>query len=432
MRGTVLRLPRAALLVFVCAIPLGEIALWPGMPLLTPTKAAFGLLLAAVCAAVARDWRPVTARHRFAVLLLLGTAAAVSAALAPGRTRAALFAVRLIALGLFCQLTVWVVRETRSTGSVLAALFVSACLLSVLGIAQTVTGRTVCGLGHYGPFGRLIDVVGATADGSVSVVRNSATFDHPNLFGAFLAGALPAGVALTAGLDRRPVLRMAAAIGVLLMTVAVVFTLSRSAWLAATAGMGLMAVRRRTAPFAVGIPLLGVILAVMLLPPAARGVLWQRGGTMQQYDAGRLYSWRAAARMIAARPVTGVGPGHFDLVYDDYAEDRRAYRQNRRHTMDAHNTVLDVAAEYGLPAAGACIAAAVLALGSAFAARRRMPAGDTDAVFAGLAAVLLVALFNSIQYEEVLWLFMGLAWARQPAARSARPGNGPGGGAPPA
>ena len=420
MRAGMLQLPRAALLVFVCAMPLGEIALWPGMPLLTPTKTAFALLLAAVGVAVARGWRPAIERGRFAALLLLGTTAALAAALAPGRAQALLFARRLIALGVFCQLTVWVVRATRAQRAVLGTVFVTACLLAMLGIVQTVSGRTFFGLGQYEPFGRLIDVACTTSRGPVSVVRNSATFDHPNLFGAFLAGALPAGVAVTAGLDRRPVLRMAAALGVLLMAVSTVFTLSRSAWLAAAVGLGLMAARRRTAPFAVGIPLLGAVLAVLLLPPASRAVLWQRGGTVQAYDAGRLYAWRAAARMIAARPLTGVGPGHFDRVYDDYATDRRDYRQNRRHTMDAHNTVLDVAAEYGLPAAAACVAAAGLALGAAFAARRRMRDGETDAVFAGLVAVLLLALLNSIQYEEILWLLMGLAWAPRPAAPPAR------------
>lgn len=113
----------------------------------------------------------------------------------------------------------------------------------------------------------------------------------------------------------------------------------------------------------------------------------------------RLAPWASASEMIAARPLLGHGPGSFCVESTSYraaAEGRWHRRLQNPHAPsgafnEAHNDMLQFAAEAGIPASAALIAAfALLAAGLV----RRGSEGE---------GVLLAALLVSIGVASLTW-----------------------------
>ena len=59
----------------------------------------------------------------------------------------------------------------------------------------------------------------------------------------------------------------------------------------------------------------------------------------------RWYYWTASAKMIADRPLLGVGPGNFANAYLKYRRD-----QAEEEVQNPHNLFAHALAEYGVPA----------------------------------------------------------------------------------
>lgn len=113
-------------------------------------------------------------------------------------------------------------------------------------------------------------------------------------------------------------------------------------------------------------------IAVLLFAGLAPAKYWDRVGSIQgyQHDSSardRLSSWNVATRIAEERPLTGVGPGNFLVVYDRYKNDFRM-----PHV--AHNTVLQVAADSGLPAAALFVALLLTSIAAAWRLGRRASA----------------------------------------------------------
>jgi O-antigen ligase len=412
----------AAYLLFLCAIPFGDTALIPHHPWLTATKLTFLFLLAAVGGEILRGWRP---RVRVAFLVLGGAllcGALLSTLGSSASASSAVFFLRLGGLTVFGWITAAVVTEAAgAAAAILTTLFGVAATLSLLGIYQTLSGHTLGTLGFYEPFGRLIDIYRSTDSGGAALFRASATFDHPYLFGAFLLGALPYGMARFIAPNRTVLATSAFGSGIVVCLIALVFTFSRGAWLgllAIAAAFGLWRAGRFRLGLLAG---LSVLLAAALLSSSGRELLWARGGTVQSYDAGRLFSFHTAWRMMIRHPFLGVGLEQFDRVYRDYAAPGEVYHQNPLHRMDAHNTWLDIGAEGGL-AMLAPFAGLALALGIHL--RRKWRAADglralqpaEFAVMAGLLGLLAQSLTHSLEYQEILWLMVGIGFAGLPPA----------------
>jgi putative inorganic carbon (HCO3(-)) transporter len=111
----------------------------------------------------------------------------------------------------------------------------------------------------------------------------------------------------------------------------------------------------------------------------------------------------AALRMIGDSPLLGVGPLNFKSLSTLYT--------GLHEGNIAHNSFLEIAAEFGLPA----LAVFVLLLAATFrtlgrAARldgspeARELAGWAEGLRSGLAGFLVAGFFISAQYEKILWL----------------------------
>jgi O-antigen ligase len=417
MKGTQPRV--IAYLVFLATIPLGEIQVLPGCPWLTITKLTFFCLLAVLAHAFCRKgWRPPPPPP--AIYLSIGVltfAACLAAALSAKPADSIPHVVRLAGACLLYLITRSLASEPEFAGKTLRTLVCIAIVLSLLGIYQTLTGKTISGLGEYGYFGRLIEVFYTTRHGEVSIVRASATFDHPNIFGTFLIGVLPSCLLL--GRPRGKIVP-AVLVGTAVATclVALAYTFSRSAWLGGLVGAILVAAVSPALRLRIALLFVISLAAAMLLLPGFRTAILKRSVGAESYDTGRINSWHTASRMIADRPLLGVGPGRFHDAYSEFADPKEVYRQNPRHHMDAHNTYLDLAAEGGILT---LLPFCLLLFGVVrngwrhwHRIQRAKPPDNTNqaaelAIFAGCAAILVQSMFQSLQYEEIWWILLALA-----------------------
>jgi len=157
--------------------------------------------------------------------------------------------------------------------------------------------------------------------------------------------------------------------------------------------------------------MLALLACIVVLPTdvgtRALATIFQDGGALpaglETSNRAHIALFWAALRMIADNPLIGVGPMNFKDLSTTYT--------GLDIANIAHNSFLEIAAEFGLPALGVFL----LLLGSTFATLRRAirfgPSAESRAIAgwaeglrSGLTGFLVSAFFISAQYEKVLWL----------------------------
>jgi len=197
---------------------------------------------------------------------------------------------------------------------------------------------------------------------------------------------------------------------------ALAFSLSRSGWLGALAGVCVLATfaarpRQRTAVMAAAALALAVAALLVLFSPLRM--------LNQDPPSFRLGIWRDSLSVIAQRPVTGWGQDTMGLVFGRHQSADWVVGSNIDR---AHSMPLDLAATQGLLGLGACSwLFGVWWLG--IWRRRELPgsAGIAGAAAAYLASVLLN--FDWAPATAAFWLLAGAGWPQQGRAE---PGGQPG------
>ena len=197
------------------------------------------------------------------------------------------------------------------------------------------------------------------------------------------------------------------------LSVALVVTLTRSAWIGACAGAGLLLVLRDRR-----LLWLAPVAAAALLFVAPAQVTDRIYSTFDLQDPtnrDRLAMVTAGAGMVRDHPLTGVGPGLVEVAYADYRPEN-AVNETNPHL---HNVPLQIAAERGLPALalwGWFIAAVVRDL----TRRLREPASRAPAAagLAAIAAMLAAGLFE-YNFGDSEFLMLLLVLVTLPAASAA-------------
>jgi len=163
-------------------------------------------------------------------------------------------------------------------------------------------------------------------------------------------------------------------------------------------------------------------MLVMPSSPIARLLFADRSANIGQ-DA-RLKLWQAGLRMIADRPLVGVGVGRFKMNAPRYGAD-----DDPELVHIAHNTYISVGAEMGLPGL-------VLYLGLYWATLRslvrqharavQVGAGLLEVASEGLAIGLVAfgvaAFFVSAEYQKLFWLVIFVSMCLPPLLQSVRRG----------
>jgi O-antigen ligase len=186
------------------------------------------------------------------------------------------------------------------------------------------------------------------------------------------------------------------------LAVAVALTSTRSAWVGVCAGVALLFALKDFRLFAV-LPVVAAIFFAL-----APGMITKRFVSMfDNKDPTRIDRVAMAhegERMIAAHPLTGVGPNMVERLYVEYRGDDAVNKINPH----LHNNLLQIAAERGLPALVVWlwfVVALARDLGRRFAtgSQRYLSA----AALAALVALLTAGLFEyNFGDSEVLMLFL--------------------------
>ncbi|HET9323357.1 MAG TPA: O-antigen ligase family protein [Gaiellaceae bacterium] len=253
------------------------------------------------------------------------------------------------------------------------------------------------------------------AEAFVRGPRAQGLFKDPNVFGPFL---VPAALILMEETVAPRLFRLRAAAKLVLvsvLTIGVVFSFSRAAWLNLAVGtvvlLAVLALRRGGGRRAMSLLAASLVAGAALFAAVAAtssvDFLSQRAG-VQAYDTQR-FSAQASSLELATEHPLGIGPGQFERVSD----------------VSAHSTYMRALAEEGLP--GLLVVLALLLLTLGFAARNVALGADTygigsAALLAAWCGLLANSSFVDTLHWRHLWFVAALIWAGT-ALRAGYPGR---------
>lgn len=295
-------------------------------------------------------------------------------------------------------LTVRLVDEDARKHAVYALLG-SGVVLAAIGIAQRVTGTV------------LYNVKVSEGYFAATSLRVNSLFWDPNMFGRFLVLVIVFAIIELVG-KRSPLMRWLAASALVLSAPTLVFTFSRSSWMALGFAAILLVWRFLGATKALAVVvalLLIVVLAFSLIDAPAFNVPYKLGVRFywERFFGGRLALVQGGVAMFAAHPVIGVGLGGFPSAFPRY---RPAGFGGS--VVESHNSVVTAAAELGI--IGLALFAWLL-VRYVDVARRALSARSDDALLGVAAVVGTAVLFvHSLFYGAFLedpftWFLLSLA-----------------------
>jgi len=198
------------------------------------------------------------------------------------------------------------------------------------------------------------------------------------------------------------------------LVVALALTFTRNAWIGGCVAVGLLFALKDFRLTA----LLPVILAALFVL-APDGLVNRLTSTFDAQDPAnqdRFAMIEIGARIVADRPLTGVGPNMVPVVYDQYRPDYAVNTVNPH----LHNVILQIAAERGLPALAAWAWFVIVLVVTLFRMFRQPPANQDSvrpdqrrvlsaAALASTVAMLAAGLFeHNFGDSEFLMLFLVL------------------------
>ena len=186
------------------------------------------------------------------------------------------------------------------------------------------------------------------------------------------------------------------------LLVALTMTLTRSAWVGVSVGVGLLLVLKDLRLTAL-IPVV-VALLFALAPDSVTDRLMSVSNLRDPSSRDRIAMFQTGAAMIRDHPLAGVGPNMVERVYPQY-RDRDSVQKVNPHL---HNVPLQIAAERGLPALAIWIAFVAILATAVFrlfrtSADRTLPAAALAAIGSMLAAGIFEYNFGD---SEFLMLFL--------------------------
>ena len=174
------------------------------------------------------------------------------------------------------------------------------------------------------------------------------------------------------------------------LSVAVALTFTRSAWVGACAGAAVLLALKDFRLMAT----LPVVAAIFFAaaPSSVTARFVSIFDLKDPTNRDRIAMFRAGERMVADRPLVGVGPNMVQALYARY-RDAEAVEQVNPHL---HNVPMQIAAERGLPALAlwvTFVAVALFDLGRGFR-RGTLPAVTAAAGLAAMVSMLAAGLFE--------------------------------------
>jgi O-antigen ligase len=212
------------------------------------------------------------------------------------------------------------------------------------------------------------------------------------------------------------------------LLVALTMTLTRSAWVGVSVGVGLLFVLKDLRLTA----LIPVVIAIVfaLAPDSVTNRIMSVSDLRDPSSRDRLAMMQTGASMIRDHPLTGVGPNMVQRLYTQYRDQNSVQKVNPH----LHNVPLQIAAERGLPALAAWIVFVAVLTVKVFrlfrtSADRTLPAAALAAIGAMLAAGIFEYNFGDSEFLMLFLVVVTLPFAavrgdEEASARdSGRPAN---------
>lgn len=234
------------------------------------------------------------------------------------------------------------------------------------------------------------------------------------------------------------------------MAAGVAATLSRGALVGLGAGVlwGVLLGRVRVRYLVVGLVCVCVVVAAvyMLEPERISFAVDMKQGYGNVTVNQRFDRWTVAVRMFANKPVTGVGVGHYGVLFERFGGVRFAGEAVGSAHHVAHNMYLEVLAETGLlgflPFMALMGAGVWYSVDSSRRLQQRAQFEDggdhrsgadvahllalADGLSAALVTLLVASLFLTEQYFAPLWILLGLVLGLNRVAAAGDPKETPG------
>lgn len=202
------------------------------------------------------------------------------------------------------------------------------------------------------------------------------------------------------------------------LIVALVFTFTRSAWVGACVGIGLLLILKDFRLLA-----LAPVVVALFFAAAPASIASRFYSIFDLHDPSnrdRVAMFEAGTEIVVSDPLTGVGPNVVQRVYPEYRKPT-AVEQTPPHL---HNVPLQIAAERGLPALAAWIWFIVAVVRDLLRKLRSdrpryLAAAALASVGAMVAAGFFEYNFGDSEFLMLLLLLLALPWAA--SASPARP-----------
>jgi O-antigen ligase len=205
------------------------------------------------------------------------------------------------------------------------------------------------------------------------------------------------------------------------LILALLFTFTRSAWVGACVGIGILFLLRDFRLLAILPVAFGCFLAFAPAELTAR--LYSTFSLSDPSNADRVAMMRSGLHIIRDHPLTGVGPDMVIEVYPHY-RDKSAINQLNPHL---HNVPLQVAAERGLPALALWLWFIVTLVRDFLRRRHSRFPSLANAGLAVMGAMLAAGLFE-YNFGDSEFLMMFLVLITLPYAVEHAPDEDPAGG----
>lgn len=204
------------------------------------------------------------------------------------------------------------------------------------------------------------------------------------------------------------------------LVVALVLTLTRSAWVGACAGVALLFLLKDFRLIA-AVPVIAAVLFAFA-PPQVTDRFRSMFDPHDPTNRDRLAMLREGVAMIGTDPLTGMGPNMVERAYARFRDTALVDRINPH----LHNVPMQIAAERGLPALGAWLWFVGSAVGGLAAAYRNgrqrfLAATGLAAVAAMLAAGQFEHNFGDSEFLLMLLLLITLPFAAEESAAAEAP-----------
>jgi len=245
----------------------------------------------------------------------------------------------IIALGAITVSMALVIDE-RWRDRILSALLVSSALLSIYAILQSMSVNLFIWDAALNRSGRV-----------------SGSLGNPNLLGSFICAIIPVGVCFIAS---RSISRLLRGLSISLFAVLGCFALAasgtRGSLIGLAAGMFFIAGFLLFRPSGqskvkkaviIGSLLLLLTIAIVLMAPRLSEISHSDSGTIQV----RRLIWSGTLDMIRAKPLTGWGPGSFQIVFPGFRNPVYHMLGVSHNTLHAHSEYLEVLSDTGLTGA---------------------------------------------------------------------------------